>query len=265
MSTDESLIQCPICQEGAPQGYLLCPFCGADLTKIYEVKSFEYISYKEVWHRMRYLFVKPIQICKEIAENPDSKAGMIFLFAITFGLAFQVSSMLIHANISSWRTLLIFLAVWIISLLPVALTWGILSLILIILSKLLGGKAKGKQISSAVGYGFMPVAVISVFNSLFYLIALPYSQIEALDYTEVFYTVLGYRNSFAGILGLILNIISFLGAGVYIALILKPANGFSWVEAGIAVGLPVIIFVALIISYYFGASAPVEEVTFNLF
>ena len=38
MSTEDVIIRCPICNEVSPQGYLLCPFCGADLTVTYEQK-----------------------------------------------------------------------------------------------------------------------------------------------------------------------------------------------------------------------------------
>ncbi len=86
MSTDEALIQCPICKENAPQGYLLCPFCGADLTTIYETKIFPPVGYKEVWGRIKSLLTKPRSAFQDISSNPDSKGVILFIFAIAFAI-----------------------------------------------------------------------------------------------------------------------------------------------------------------------------------
>ncbi|MHA1186658.1 MAG: hypothetical protein ACTSSK_07260, partial [Candidatus Heimdallarchaeota archaeon] len=90
MSTDETNIRCTICRETVPQGYLLCPFCGADLTTTYETKVFAPVTTKDVGRRIRILLTKPRDIFEEIADNPDSRGGVIFLFAISFCFSIQV-------------------------------------------------------------------------------------------------------------------------------------------------------------------------------
>ena len=72
MSTDETNIRCSICRETVPQGYLLCPFCGADLTTTYETKIFAPVTWRDVWRRIRLLLTRPREIFEEIADNPDS-------------------------------------------------------------------------------------------------------------------------------------------------------------------------------------------------
>lgn len=253
MSSEESLLRCPVCQETSPQGYLLCPFCGADLLATYESKVFVPVTYKESWKRIFQLFKNPIAISKEIADNPDSKPILFFILIIAFGFAFQVFSLLVHNFLFSWRVVVIFLVVFVASMLLPTIAWMVASLLIRILARLLGGKANKKQIRSAVAYGFMPLAIGQLFNGLFYLIALPWNRTDIFSFDEVFNTMFQFRNSFAGIFGLIINILSFLATGVFIVFIVKPSSEFSWVEAAIATGIPVLFFTVLMITYYFAA------------
>ncbi len=251
LSTDEALIQCPICNENAPQGYLLCPFCGADLTTIYETKIFPPIGYKEVWGRIGALLTKPRSAFLDISDNPDSKGVTLFIFAIAFGMALQIFALLMHNYFFSWRLPVIFILMWIFSLLLPLFIWLIGSFAIRTAARLLGGKASKKQIRGIVGYGMLPPTLASLFNAILYVIALPWNRTNIYDFTEVFATMTRFRNSFAGILGLIINILGFVVAGVFIVFMLKPASNFSWIEATVSTGLPVILFIALLLTYYF--------------
>ena len=102
--------------------------------------------------------------------------------------------------------------------------------------RLLGGKATKKQIRSVVGYGMLPLTLGSLFNALLYIIALPWNRTDINNFDEIFTTMTQFRNSFAGILALIVNILALIAAGVYIVFMLKPASNFSWVEAVISTG-----------------------------
>lgn len=251
MSTDEALIQCPICNETAPQGYLLCPFCGADLTISYESKIFAPVSYKEVWGRIKSLLTNPRTGFQDIANNPDTKGVTLFIFAIAFGMALQVFALLMHNYFFSWRLPVILILMWIFSLLIPLFLWLLASFAIRITAKLLGGKASKKQIRAAVGYGMLPLTLASLFKAILYIIALPWNRTNIFDFGEIFSTMNQFRNSFAGIFGLIVNILGFTISGVYIVFMVKPASDFSWIEASIATGLPVILFIALLLTYYF--------------
>ncbi len=251
MSTDEALIQCPICSETAPQGYLLCPFCGADLTTTYETKIFAPIGYKEMWGRIGSLLSKPRGAFLDIANNPDTKGVTLFIFAIAFGMALQIFALLMHNYFFSWRLPVIFIIMWLFSLLLPLFLWLLASFAIRTTARLLGGKATKKQIRGVVGYGMLPLTIASLFNGILYVIALPWNRTNIYDFSEVFATMTQFRNSFAGIFGLIINILGFVTAGVYIVFMVKPASNFSWIEASISTGLPVILFIALLLTYYF--------------
>lgn len=253
MSTEDLLIQCPICNETAPEGYLLCPFCGADLTITYQTKIFAPVTYKEVWGRIKSLLSKPRVAFTDIANNPDSKGVTIFIFAISFGMALQIFALLMHNYFFSWRLPIIFIVMWLFSLLLPLFLWLIASFTIRTTARLLGGKGTKKQIRSVVGYGMLPLTLASLFNGLLYVIALPWNKTNIFDFAEIFTSMTRFRNSFAGIFGLIINILGFIAAGIYIVFMLKPASNFSWIEASISTGLPVILFIALLLTYYFAA------------
>jgi len=251
MSTDETNIRCTICHETVPQGYLLCPFCGADLTVTYETKIFAPVTTKEVGRRIRLLLTKPREIFEEIADNPDTKGGVIFLFAISFCFAIEVIAYLVHANILN-RTagFLVFLVIWIIASLIPFIAWFLGSFIIRLFTRLLGGKAKGKQIRAAVGYGFMPIMFAEILAAIVLLIALPSPSVNVNDFNEVIAAMILMRNSFAGIFALILHFLGIVVGAVFMVFMIKPASEFSWVETAFATGIPIVLFIILLITYY---------------
>ena len=124
MSTEDAIIRCPICSETSPQGYLLCPFCGADLTVAYEEKIFPPVTYKEFWFRFKRLIVQPRVISQEIADNPDSKGAFLFSIAISFSLSIQVLAYIMHAGALDWKFYpVVFLLVWIVTFILPILIW----------------------------------------------------------------------------------------------------------------------------------------------
>jgi len=255
MSTEEAIVRCPICSETSPQGYLLCPFCGADITVAYEQKIYAPVTYKETWFRIKSFVVKPRKISQEIADNPDSKAGFLFSIAISLGLATQIIAYIIHTHTLDWKFYpVIFIITWVATFLLPIVIWFLGSWIIRTMTRLLGGKASRKQIRAAVGYGMLPVVFAEVFNGIFLLVALPWRDPGTYDFDAIIEAMFDLRNSFAGIVAIVIHFASFVAAGVYIILIAKPACDYSWVETVIATGIPVLLFTVLLISYYVGTA-----------
>jgi len=253
MSVEDPIIRCPICNETSPQGYLLCPFCGADLTITYQQKIFAPVDYKEFWYRFKSLFVRPLVISQEIADNPDTKGGFLFSVAISFGMGLQVLAYIMHVRALDWKFYpLVFLLAWIATFVLPLIVWVFSSLIIRSMARMIGGKPSKKQIRAAVGYGMLPIVLVEIFNGIFYLIALPWDSVGSSQFSVIINAILGLKNSVAGYLGLGLQIISLLTAGAYIVFISKPACEFSWVETVIATGIPLIFFIVLLLTYYFG-------------
>ncbi len=251
MSTDETNIRCTICRETVPQGYLLCPFCGADLTTTYETKVFAPVTTKDVGRRIRLLLTKPRDIFEEIADNPDSRGGVIFLFAISFCFSIQVLAYLAHIDILDNLTgFLVFIVVWILASIIPFISWFLASWVIRLTTKLLGGKAKGKQIRAAVGYGLMPIMFAEILAAFFLLVALPTYAPDVGDFYGVIDAMLAMRNSFAGIFAMVLHFLGIIVGAVFMVFIIKPASEFSWVETAFATGIPIVLFIILLITYY---------------
>lgn len=251
--SEDVAIRCPICNETSPQGYLLCPFCGADLTVAYQQKIFAPVDYKEFWYRFKSLIVRPRVISQEIADNPDTKGGFLFSVAISFGMGLQVLAYIMHVRALDWKFYpLVFLLAWIATFVLPLIVWALSSLIIRSMARLIGGKPSKKQIRAAVGYGMLPVVFVEILTGIFFLIALPRVTISSYQFSVIIDAILGLRNSIAGYFGIGLQFAGLLTASVYIIFIAKPACEFSWVETAIATGVPLIFFVVLLMTYYFG-------------
>jgi hypothetical protein len=104
MSSDDPIVQCSICGEKVPRGYILCPFCGADLTVSYKTQVFAPVNWKETLRRIKLMIIRPREIFTEIAENPDTRGGFLFIVVISLMLAAQIMAYLIHARVLVWKT-----------------------------------------------------------------------------------------------------------------------------------------------------------------
>lgn len=253
MSTEDVIIRCPICNEVSPQGYLLCPFCGADLTVTYEQKIFAPVTYKEVWFRFKSLIVKPRVIAQEIADNPDTKGAFLFIIAISLGLSLQVLSFIMHTKLLDAKFyIVVFIVGWIAILLLPTLVWLLGSWVIRLMTRLLGGKASRKQIRAAVGYGMLPIVFSELLNGILFLIALPWREPDQYDFTGIIDDMSFLRHSFIGVIGLIIHFLGLAAASVYMIFIIKPASEFSWLETAIATGIPMIVYLVLMIIYFIG-------------
>jgi hypothetical protein len=253
MSTEDVIIRCPICNEVSPQGYLLCPFCGADLTVTYEQKIFAPVTYKEFWFRFKSLIVKPRVIAQEIADNPDTKGAFLFIIAISLGLSLQVLSFVMHTRLLEWKFYpVVFLVGWITILLLPTLVWLLGSWVIRLMTRLLGGKASRKQIRAAVGYGMMPIVFSELLNGILFLIALPWREPDSYDFSGIYADMSFLRHSFIGVIGLIIHFLGLAAASIYMVFIIKPASEFSWLETVIATGIPMIVYLVLMIIYFIG-------------
>ena len=105
MSESESLV-CPNCSERSPAGYILCPYCGFDLTKILKKAHRRPITFKErfsrIWRSVSDPRLSKI-LFREISVNPD-RIGVIFLlYFLSVAYATRIGAFMIKSSDSSWR------------------------------------------------------------------------------------------------------------------------------------------------------------------
>ena len=181
MSESESLV-CPNCNERSPAGYILCPYCGFDLTKILKKAQKTPITFKErfsrIWRSLSDPRLSKI-LFREISVNPD-RIGVIFLlYFLSVAYATRLGTFMIKASDPSWHDFHFFFFIiqpWFTGFVFFFLAlfgWAIITLIIWLVAKTLGGKAGLRDTFSIVGYSFGPLITASLLISVIIVILGP--------------------------------------------------------------------------------------------
>ena len=170
MSESESLL-CPNCSERSPAGYILCPYCGFDLTKIVRERERVRVTFREKFLRIYRSLVDPREskrLFNEIGVNPDRLGAILVLYLVSVGFSFRVSALFAKAANSSWHGwefMFFFIAPWFVAIAFILLAlfgWFICSLIIWLIAKTLGGKASFRDTQGIVGYSLGPLIPASI-------------------------------------------------------------------------------------------------------
>ncbi len=175
MSESESIV-CPNCSERSPAGYILCPYCGFDLTKILRQRQKIGITFKERFSRIWRSLSDPRDskiLFNEIGVNPDRLGVLILLYLVSVSYSTAtVGTLVIKGSSSSWHDFHFFyflISPWLVGIgfLFLALFgWLICTLVIWLIAKTLGGKASLRDTYSIVGYSFGPLITASLLISV---------------------------------------------------------------------------------------------------
>ncbi len=178
MSESESIV-CPNCSERSPAGYILCPYCGFDLTKILRQKQRIGLTFKERFSRIWRSLSDPRDskiLFNEIGVNPDRLGVIILLYLLSVSYATRIGAFVIKASNTTWHDFhfIYFLILpWLagIAFLILALFgWIITTLVIWLIAKTLGGKASLRDTYSIVGYSLGPLITASLVVSIFIIL-----------------------------------------------------------------------------------------------
>jgi hypothetical protein len=193
LSESESLV-CPNCSERSPAGYILCPYCGFDLTKILRQTQRIEITFRERFSRIWRSLLDPRDskiLFREVGVNPDRKGVLILLYLLSVAYATRLGAFTIKASSSTWHDFhfwYFLIQPWLTGFVFLFLSvfgWFISSLVIWLISKTLGGKASLRDTYSIVGYSLGPLITASLLVSLaIILIGPPISSITTLTWTE---------------------------------------------------------------------------------
>jgi len=184
----EEMMDCPRCFENVPSTYILCPFCGYDLTRLLEVKFRPPVYMRDRIRRAKGVVLDPLNTMTEIAENPDGKGVVLILLFYAFLSMIKVAVYAYHINIdyvgfstaeqssvnsSLAKALLalIFLGSMIFLLLPLFILF-LGSFVIWLVIKLLGGKGTYFQTRVVVGYSLVPVLLGEILSILILFLGL---------------------------------------------------------------------------------------------
>ncbi len=175
MSESESIV-CPNCSERSPAGYILCPYCGFDLTKILRQRQKIGITFKERFSRIWRSLSDPRDskiLFNEIGVNPDRLGVIILLYLVSVSYATAtVGTLVIKGSSSTWHDFHFFyflIQPWLTGIAFFILAvfgWIVSTIIIWLVAKTLGGKASLRDTYSIVGYSLGPLITACLIISL---------------------------------------------------------------------------------------------------
>jgi len=182
------MMDCPRCFENVPSTYILCPFCGYDLTRLLEVKFRPPVYMRDRVRRAKGVVMDPMNTMTEIAENPDGKGVMIILLFYAFLAMIKVAVYAYHfdidyvgfttaeqssvnSSLAKAQLALIFLGSMVFLILPLFVLF-LGSFIIWLIVKLLGGKGTYFQTRVVVGYSLIPVLLGEILSILILFLGL---------------------------------------------------------------------------------------------
>ena len=261
----ESTQKCPSCTETVPLEYSVCPFCGFGLLE-YELRRFAFKpSIREVFVRIYSFFRHPFTTSEEFGFATETKGGniLLLLFSLflslryymiiikagigfssiqigtpgegTFGFMFPVSLLLFFITL-----LLMPLVVWIIYKILFSIgTW-----IIARFASMLGSEANTKQLRTVVGYSIAPIVIGEFLGILIALITpSPFSTGGAADFEAFRAFFESFYGSTIMFIFRILMLLLWVIAVVYMSIGLRVVGKMAWINAIVAIVLPIGLFV----------------------
>lgn len=177
MSESESLV-CPNCSERSPGGYILCPYCGFDLTKIVRARERVRVNFRERFSRIWRSLFDPRQsqrLFREIGVNPDRTGALLVLFLLSVAYGLRLGALVLKTGFdtgASWHDLhfwFLLISPWFLAIGFVILAlfgWFISSCVVWFIATRLGGKASFRDTQGIVGYSFGPLITASLIINL---------------------------------------------------------------------------------------------------
>jgi len=211
--------KCPACEEVIPVEYVVCPFCGFDLTEEKIRRSGIKIGRSDTIDRIKRTVTEPIPVAKEISLIPDRRGGSYNLLIISIALIMQLivvirkldkanyirssGSMadtdylstglgfwIFHINLNFTErfvfTVIFLVLGTLVLFMMLFLAWKIGTRMMIFISRTLGGKAEYDNVRSILGYSLTPIAIgetVSLF--FFFFLGVPSDATTPGDWTEI--------------------------------------------------------------------------------
>ncbi|MCE7741658.1 MAG: zinc ribbon domain-containing protein [Candidatus Heimdallarchaeota archaeon] len=272
----ESTQKCPSCSETVPLEYSVCPFCGFGLLE-YELRKFSFKpSLKEVFIRLYNFFRHPFRTSEEIAVATETKGANIILLLLSLFLSLRFFVVLMKFGIGfdtiiqipanpepdKWSMIIpINLLVFFVALLLMPLVIWLMFKVFIFITTwfmakfaaMLGSDATTKQFRSIIGYSLGAITAGELLGILFMLFI---DNLEA----GTSYTFSDFSNHMATVsngVGMwiyrVIMLLLWLAFIVYSSIALRTIGKMAWVNAFVAIAVPIALFVYF---FYFAGLLP---------
>lgn len=267
----ENMQTCPSCGELVPIEYVVCVWCGFDLTAEHIRRSGITIGRNEAFSRMKRVTLDPINAFKEITLIPDLKGpryilyfigvamtlNMLAVFSKLDGLAFNEEELKLvlytftsGSEISIKVTTIIALTFLIIQPLFLLLIfnyiWKIATRFINFLSKTFGGTGDKEKIRSILGYSLLPVLFGWTIAWLLRLLSGTTEVSDPQGYTEIEAAMIIVSKEGIGAVANFFILISWIWAAVLAVIGVSRATRLSYIEGVIVAGFPYLLFMTVV-------------------
>ncbi len=267
----ENMQSCPSCGELVPIEYVLCVWCGYDLTAEHIRRAGINIGRKEAIERMKKVVRNPVSAFKEITLIPDLRGGRMILYSIGFIMTLSMLSIFsklenldynlegsgITVNISTLLPIeisykfivgvLFLILMPLILLLIFTIVWKLSTRILKWLSKSFGGTGQDEKIRATIGYSLLPV-LFSWVLFLLVVVLLPKTTVsDTSSYDAVDAAVVRLTSEGLGMVGKIFLYIGWAWSTILAIIGMQRAARLSLFESIIVAGVPFGLFMLVVL------------------
>ena len=238
---EQPMRQCPNCKEYIPAEYVVCVWCGYDLTKDIEEelkKKGVKLSWIEAIRRIWRVIRSPFEGMREVSVFPDKRGPKLILYGIAFLLTLQLnvfiwkSKYVVPTRYAVWVGI-IFQAVYpFFLLILMVIGMALLSRFIYFLVNVLGGKTEKGAINTLFVYSLSPLLITESFATIFRLFY-PSVSFGSITYSSVANAYSNWASSGLTIFVDIVRIIGWVWAAVLFTYGLKRNAKISYVESGL--------------------------------
>ena len=264
----ENMKTCPSCGELVPLEYVVCVWCGFDLTAEQIRRTGIKIGRREAYQRMVGMVRRPQQTAKEIALIPDLQGGKSLLYFL--GLIITLKMLVVFGKLegtifndsdagfplsSRFSLIITFRFIVAISFLivqPVVLyliftgIWKLSARIILLLVRSVGGRGDLKKVRASIGYSLVPVFLGWALSTFFILFASKSSVGSGSSYSEISSAVDNITRSGIGLFSYILVLIGWIWTIVLMVITVRHAARLSVIESIVAAGIPTAIMMYIV-------------------
>ena len=266
----ENMQSCPSCGELVPIEYVLCVWCGYDLTAEHIRRAGINIGRKEAIERMKKVVRNPVNAFKEITLIPDLTGGKLILYSIGFimtlsmlsifsklknleynqegsGITISVSVISFVISYKFMVGVLFLILMPLILLLIFNIVWKLSTRIIKWLSKSFGGTGQDEKIRATIGYSLLPVLFGWVLFLLVIIMVPKTTVSNTLSYNAVDDAVVRLTSEGFGLVGKIFLYIGWGWSTILGIIGMQRAARLSLFESIIVAGVPFGLFMLVVL------------------
>ncbi len=272
----ENMQSCSSCGELVPIEYVVCVWCGFDLTAEHIRRAGIIIGRNESIQRMKKVVRDPMNASKELALIPDLTGGKLILYMIAFVMTLNMlvvfgkldgtdfnatdaglSIALFKNSDPLFISFKFIVGMAFIFVQPIVLYiifmifWKFSTKILKIFIKSVGGFADDEKIKCIIGYSMLPVLFGWSLSLFFTLFAGDVNISGNVTYNTISAAVVEVTRTGVGMVGFFFIIIGWLWTVGLMVILMRHSAKLSLVESIIAVGIPTLFMMIVVV---FGTS-----------